>query len=233
MFLVDSHCHLDGLDYQTLHKNVDDVLAKAAARDVKFCLAVATTLPGYRSMRELVGMRDNVVFSCGVHPLNQDEPWEVETLRALAAEEGVVAMGETGLDYFYTPETKAQQQSSFRDHIRIGRELNKPVIVHTRDARADTLAILREEKVTDCGGVLHCFTEDRRQRASCSIWGSISRFPVSSLFVTPSSCVMRRATCRWIACWLKPIRRTWRRFPTAAKRTSRRWSVTLPSIWRY
>ncbi|RAU79551.1 metal-dependent hydrolase, partial [Klebsiella pneumoniae] len=84
-----------------------------------------------------------------------------ETLRALAAEEGVVAMGETGLDYFYTPETKAQQQSSFRDHIRIGRELNKPVIVHTRDARADTLAILREEKVTDCGGVLHCFTEDR------------------------------------------------------------------------
>ncbi len=117
-------------------------------------------------------------------------------------------MGETGLDYFYTPETKAQQQSSFRDHIRIGRELNKPVIVHTRDARADTLAILREEKVTDCGGVLHCFTEDRRQRASCSIWGSISRFPVSSLFVTPSSCVMRRATCRWIACWLKPIRRT-------------------------
>lgn len=82
MFLVDSHCHLDGLDYQTLHKNVDDVLAKAAARDVKFCLAVATTLPSYRSMRELVGTRDNVVFSCGVHPLNQDEPWEVETLRA-------------------------------------------------------------------------------------------------------------------------------------------------------
>ncbi len=93
MFLVDSHCHLDGLDYQTLHKNVDDVLAKAAARDVKFCLAVATTLPGYRSMRELVGTRDNVVFSCGVHPLNQDEAYEVETPRTLAAEEGVVAMG--------------------------------------------------------------------------------------------------------------------------------------------
>ena len=93
-------------------------------------------------------------------PLTSIRGW-VETLRTLAAEEGVVAMGETGLDYFYTPETKAQQQTSFRDHIRIGRELNKPVIVHTRDARADTLAILREEKVTDCGGVLHCFTEDR------------------------------------------------------------------------
>lgn len=161
MFLVDSHCHLDGLDYQSLHTDVNDALEKAAARDVKFFLAVATTLPGYRSMRDLVGERSDVAFSCGVHPLNQDEDYAVEDLRRMAAEEGVVAMGETGLDYYYTPETKTRQQASFRDHIRIGRELNKPVIVHTRDARADTLAILREEKVTDCGGVLHCFTEDR------------------------------------------------------------------------
>ncbi|MGT4929512.1 hypothetical protein ACRWE7_20235, partial [Escherichia coli] len=63
MFLVDSHCHLDGLDYESLHKDVDDVLAKAAARDVKFCLAVATTLPGYLHMRDLVGERDNVVLN--------------------------------------------------------------------------------------------------------------------------------------------------------------------------
>lgn len=117
MFLVDSHCHLDGLDYQTLHKNVDDVLAKAAARDVKFCLAVATTLPGYRSMRELVGTRDNVVFSCGVHPLNQDEPREVETLRALAAEEGVVAMGRPVWIIFIPrklkPNSKARSATTF------------------------------------------------------------------------------------------------------------------------
>lgn len=96
MFLVDSHCHLDGLDYESLHKDVDDVLAKAAARDVKFCLAVATTLPGYLHMRELVGERDNVVFSCGVHPLNQNDPYDVEDLRRLAAEEGVVALEKPG-----------------------------------------------------------------------------------------------------------------------------------------
>ena len=101
MFLVDSHCHLDGLDYESLHKDVDDVIAKSAARDVKFCLAVATTLPGYLHMRDLVGERDNVVFSCGVHPLNQNDPYDVEDLRRLAAEEGVVALGETGLDYFF------------------------------------------------------------------------------------------------------------------------------------
>lgn len=161
MFLVDSHCHFDGLDYQSLHKDVDDVLAKAAARDVRFALAVSTTLPGYRQLRERVGQRSEVVFSCGVHPLNLDEPYDIDELRRLAADEDVVAMGETGLDYHYTPETKEEQQALFRHHIQIGRELNKPVIVHTRDARADTLAILAEEKVTDCGGVLHCFTEDR------------------------------------------------------------------------
>lgn len=166
MFLVDSHCHLDGLDYQSLHKNVDDVLNKAAARDVKFCLAVATTLDGYQAMRQLVGERDNVAFSCGVHPLNQDKAYPIEELRRLAAEPGVVAMGETGLDYFYTPETKQQQQTSFRYHIQVGRELKKPVIVHTRDARADTLAILQEEQVRDCGGVLHCFTEDKATAAT-------------------------------------------------------------------
>ena len=161
MFLVDSHCHLDGLNYETLHQDVSDVLAKAAARDVKFMLAVATTLPGYKAMTTLIGDRPNVAYSCGVHPLNQAEPYDFSELRQLAADERVVAMGETGLDYHYQPETREQQQASFREHIRIGRDLNKPVIVHTRDAREDTLAILREEKVEGCGGVLHCFTEDR------------------------------------------------------------------------
>jgi TatD DNase family protein len=161
MFLVDSHCHLDGLNYETLHQDVSDVLAKAAARDVKFMLAVATTLPGYKAMTKLIGDRPNVAYSCGVHPLNQAEPYDFAELRQLAADERVVAMGETGLDYHYQPETRAQQQASFREHIRIGRDLNKPVIVHTRDAREDTLAILKEEKVEGCGGVLHCFTEDR------------------------------------------------------------------------
>jgi TatD DNase family protein len=160
MFLVDSHCHLDGLDYQTLHKDVDDVLAKAAAR-CEILPGGGDDAAGIPRYARAGGAASRRRFSCGVHPLNQDEEYDVEELRKLAAENGVVAMGETGLDYFYTPETKARQQASFRDHIRIGRELNKPVIVHTRDARADTLEILREEKVTDCGGVLHCFTEDR------------------------------------------------------------------------
>ncbi|WP_312830866.1 metal-dependent hydrolase [Pantoea eucrina] len=165
MFIVDSHCHLDGLDYESQHRDLDDVIAKAAARDVKFMLAIATTLPDYYRIKALVGERQNIALACGVHPLNQDEPWDVAEFRRLAAEEQVVALGETGLDYFYQQETKAQQQAAFREHIRTGIALNKPIIVHTRDARDDTLAILREEQVEKCGGVLHCFTEDRATAA--------------------------------------------------------------------
>ncbi|WP_226066605.1 metal-dependent hydrolase [Dickeya zeae] len=161
MLLVDSHCHLDGLDYQSLHRDVSDVLNKARERDVGFFLAVATTLPGFRAMTELIGERDDVAFSCGVHPLSQETPYDFAELRALAASPSVVALGETGLDYYYQQDTVSSQQASFREHIRIGRELNKPVIVHTRSAREDTLAILREEKADECGGVLHCFTEDK------------------------------------------------------------------------
>lgn len=160
MLLVDSHCHLDGLDYQSLHTSVDDVLQKANARDVGLFLAVATTLPGFEAMNALIGPRSDVVMSCGVHPLNLEGGYQVEDLRRLANNDRVVALGETGLDYFYQKDNIAQQQESFRNHIRIGRELHKPVIVHTRDAREDTLAILREENAQECGGVLHCFTED-------------------------------------------------------------------------
>ncbi|EMI5489006.1 metal-dependent hydrolase [Providencia stuartii] len=161
MFVVDSHCHLDCLDYEKLHTGVDDVIAKASQRDVGFMLAVATTLQGFDSMKTLIGERPNVAFSCGIHPLNLDEGHDFDRLAQLAAGKEVVALGETGLDYYYQKENAALQQESFRQHIRIGRQVNKPVIVHTRDARADTLAILREENVTECGGVLHCFTEDK------------------------------------------------------------------------
>ncbi|MFB6421913.1 MAG: metal-dependent hydrolase [Candidatus Malihini olakiniferum] len=160
MLLVDSHCHLDCLNYRSLHTSVSDVLAKAKASNVGFILAVATTLPGFRFMRKLIGDQREVAYSCGVHPLNQDVAYDYAELRQLASNPEVVAIGETGLDYHYQKETKQQQKDSFREHIRIGCELNKPIIVHTRSARRDTLDILKEERIKQCDGVLHCFTED-------------------------------------------------------------------------
>ncbi|PVZ87968.1 metal-dependent hydrolase [Serratia sp. S1B] len=160
MLLVDSHCHLDSLDFETVHQSVDDALLKAKMQDVGFVLAVATTLPGYQAMVQRIGPRNDVAFTCGVHPLNLDGGYDYAELHNLAAAAQVVALGETGLDYFYQQDNIPLQQESFRQHIRIARQLGKPVIVHTRDAREDTLSILREENAQTCGGVLHCFTED-------------------------------------------------------------------------
>ena len=158
--LVDSHCHLDRLDYQTKHAHIADAVAKATACGVSHLLCVSVTLEQFPDMLEKITPFPQVFASCGVHPLDQESRWSEEQLRALAVHPRVVAIGETGLDYFYHPEHKAIQQQAFRTHIQVARELNKPLIIHTRDARQDTLAILREEGANAVGGVLHCFTED-------------------------------------------------------------------------
>ncbi|WWO95655.1 MAG: YchF/TatD family DNA exonuclease [Candidatus Dasytiphilus stammeri] len=163
MFLVDSHCHLNKLNYNTLHKDVDEVLKNALVRDVKYFLSVATSLSDYRELVRLVGNNPRVAYSCGLHPLNLEtsEDNNVSHLRSLVTENHqVVALGETGLDYHYNPANKIQQQHMFREHIRIACHLGKPLIVHTRNAKNDTIAILQEEKAELCRGVIHCFTED-------------------------------------------------------------------------
>lgn len=158
--LVDSRCHLDRLDYEKKHHDVADVLQKAQQQGVTHFLSVSVTLEAFPAMLASVLPFPHVFASCGVHPLDLSSPWSGEQLRELAVNPRVIAIGETGLDYYYSTENKAEQQQAFREHIRVSRELKKPVIVHTRDAKADTLAILKEERAGDVGGVLHCFTED-------------------------------------------------------------------------
>ena len=156
--LVDSHCHLDRLDYDNKHQNITDVVNKAQARGVEYLLSVCVTLKDYPAMAELIKPFPQVFSSCGVHPL-YDESLDVDLLMQYAADESVVAIGEIGLDFFYSPETKEQQIANFRQQIRIAKKLKKPLIIHTRDARQETLDILREEGAEEIGGVLHCFTE--------------------------------------------------------------------------
>lgn len=158
MYLIDSHCHLDSLDFS--NKSIDEVLQAAIQNDVKHCLSVATTLSGYESMRDLLQpYTKQCSFSCGIHPLNLDEEsYDATRFEMLANQENVIALGETGLDYYYQQDNLEQQQANFKEHIRLGRKLCKPIIVHTRNARQDTLKILKDEHVHS--GVLHCFTED-------------------------------------------------------------------------
>ena len=157
--LVDSHCHLDALDYSTRHKDLTDVIDKAKEQGVNYFLSVCVTLQDYPKMATLIAPHKNIFSSCGVHPLYPGDALDEALLLKYARAQNVVAIGETGLDFFYSPETKEWQIDAFRKQIRVAIKLNKPLIIHTRDARAETLLILKEEGAEQVGGVLHCFTE--------------------------------------------------------------------------
>lgn len=156
---IDSHCHLDRLDFAKLGTDLAGALAAARARGVQHFLCVGVDLETLPDVLAVAEAHDDVSASVGVHPLHLDslEP-EIEQLIELAAHPKVVAIGETGLDYHYEQESPADQQRRFRKHIEAARRTGKPLVVHTRAARADTIAILREEGAT--AGVMHCFTED-------------------------------------------------------------------------
>ena len=157
--LVDSHCHLDvlRLDGETL----DDIVSEAQAADVQQMLCASISLERFPAMMNLIAPYPQIVASVGVHPdgVEGEDPDE-DRLVALADQARIVAIGETGLDYFRIEGDTGWQRERFRRHIRAARTTGKPLIVHTRAAKEDTLRILKEENAQDVGGVLHCFTED-------------------------------------------------------------------------
>lgn len=157
---IDSHCHLDCIDLKDFDQDFHQLMNSIQQNRVDRMLCVSINLKKYPHMRAQAESYQNVDFSVGVHPSDaRDNPAVEQELSKLAKDSRVVAVGETGLDYYYAKDSKQEQQDSFRMHLRVARELKKPVIVHTRDAQQDTLNILTEERVTECGGVLHCFTE--------------------------------------------------------------------------
>lgn len=159
--LADSHCHLDRLDLTRFADGLAGVLAAAKAQGVTRLLSVATDLDGGSALARLIEPYPQIVRSVGVHPGEDDaRPPTVAELVALGQESRVVAIGETGLDYHYGADSAARQQDWFRIHIAAARQLGKPLIVHSRSARDDTLRILTEAGAAEVGGVLHCFTED-------------------------------------------------------------------------
>ena len=157
---VDSHCHLDKLNYQDLHENIADVVAKAESARVESMLSVGVTMDSFPSMLEAIKPFKNVYASCGVHPLDVESDFDFDKFKQYAQDPRVVAIGETGLDYHYQPETAELQKERFKQQVEVAVALNKPLIIHTRNAREDTLQILREGGAEQCGGVIHCFTED-------------------------------------------------------------------------
>lgn len=154
---VDSHCHLDFPDLQAA---LPEHLAAMAANQVTHALCVSVTLPDWPRVMAVARSADHLFASVGVHPDYEDiEEPSVEDLVSRAQDPKVVAIGETGLDYFRLQGDLEWQRERFRVHIRAARACGKPLIIHTRSAAEDTLRLLREEGAEAVGGVMHCFTE--------------------------------------------------------------------------
>lgn len=155
---VDSHCHLD---FPDLASNFDEILANMQQNNVTHALCVSVNLEDFPRVRSLAESHHNLFASVGVHP-DYENLIEPNALRIaeLADHPKVVAIGETGLDYFRLKGDLEWQRERFRQHIRAAKQCDKPLIIHTRSAAADTLHIMAEEGADSVGGVMHCFTEN-------------------------------------------------------------------------
>jgi len=156
--LVDSHCHLD---FPELAADLPGVVSRMGDNGVTHALTISTTLETFPAVRGVARSLPNVWCTAGVHPDERRDGREasLEELLSMADDPDVVGIGETGLDYFRVEGDTGWQRERFRTHIRAARACGKPLVIHTRAAAADTLAIMREEGAREAGGVMHCFTE--------------------------------------------------------------------------
>lgn len=158
--LVDSHCHLDRLKLDKYSNGLDGAIDAAQAQGVEHMLCVCISEENKSAVLEIADKYPFISASVGIHPSDvKNEIVSVEQLARWAESANVVAIGETGLDYYYSQEFASEQQESFIRHLQVAKDKALPVIVHTRDAREDTIALISEHGCREAAGVLHCFTE--------------------------------------------------------------------------
>ena len=191
---------------------LEETLKFARQRGVEHFLCVSVSVKDYDDMYEAVKDFPDVSVSCGVHPLHQEDACEYDTLLAKASNPEVVAIGETRLDYFYSADTKEVQLASFVDHIKVANALKKPLIIHTRDAREDTLSLLKEHKNPETKGVLHCFTESLDMALAAidmgfyvSISGIVTFNSADELREVVKALPMERLLIETDSPWLAPV----------------------------
>jgi TatD DNase family protein len=158
---IDSHCHLDRIDLSPYQNDFAVFMQEVQKQHITHLLCIAIDLESYPAMFDLVKDYPQISLSVGVHPNEREgkEPTFTE-LMELAQHEKVVAIGETGLDYFRSNGDLDWQHQRFKTHIQVAKTLKKPLVIHTREAAEDTLKILAQEGADQIGGVIHCFTED-------------------------------------------------------------------------
>lgn len=158
---IDSHCHLDRIDLKPYNDDFAAFVKQARNQQIQHMLCIAIDLESYPDMLTLVEPYEDISLSVGVHPNVTDgrEP-TVDELMQLASHPKIIAIGETGLDYFHSKGDLEWQHQRFKNHITVAKNLNKPLIIHTREAGHDSLDVLREAGADQVGGIIHCFTED-------------------------------------------------------------------------
>lgn len=156
---IDSHCHLNLLAEE--EGGLDHILAQAKENNVDHIVSIAIDKASCHEVISIAEHYENITASVGIHPnVDQQEKFSVEELIALAQHDKVIAIGETGLDYFRSEGDLEWQRDRFRTHIEAAKQLQKPLIIHTREAREDTMDILEQENAEQAGGIIHCFTEN-------------------------------------------------------------------------
>ncbi len=156
---IDSHCHLDRLDLATFENNFDVFMQAAEEAGIDHMLCIGIDLEAYPAMCELVAPYANISLSAGVHPnVTEGREPDLDELVSLASAEKVIAVGETGLDYFRSDGDLGWQHARFVTHIKAAKIVNKPLIIHTREAGQDSLDVLEREGADKA--IIHCFTED-------------------------------------------------------------------------
>jgi TatD DNase family protein len=156
---IDSHCHLNLLAQE--EGGLDSVIAQARDAQVEHILCISVDKESCQQVIDIANNYPYITASVGIHPnVDKSENFTVDELINLANNDKVIAIGETGLDYFRSEGDLEWQRDRFRVHIEAAKQLKKPLIIHTREARDDTMTILEQENAQIAGGIIHCFTEN-------------------------------------------------------------------------
>ena len=198
---VDTHCHLTLLDLTPYHGDLDQALAQAREAGVSKFMSISVDLDDHIELAKIAARHADVGYTVGVHPCEDAATMAratTEYLVELAQPEKVWALGETGLDYYHSTDFIAEQKACFARHIHASQITKKPVVVHTRSAKHDTVDIIRAEKSTH--GILHCFTEDWELQKQYWTAVIMCHFPELFPLRMRKICVMSPSRFRWIVC---------------------------------
>ncbi|CUR53212.1 TatD family hydrolase [Buchnera aphidicola] len=157
MFLIDSHCHLNLLNFKK--KTLDNILSEAYEKNIKIILTISISINNFKNLLLSI-QKKNIFFSCGLHPLCEHKKKDIYLIQEFSKMKKVIAIGETGLDFLKNSINKIKQEKLFIQHIQIAKKIKKPIIVHSRLSKIQTLRILKSENAYLCSGILHSFTED-------------------------------------------------------------------------